>query len=173
MHLLQLWKLILDCIDCCILFLKEQLTSSSVTGGRKMVERGADELYLYLCICMWHKHMCICVFVDLREKLKSRLEGFEAQPRIILGSGKMIGEHQLLPSANWLFSWCVFMCVVQLIWFYVCRQMTWEDHLSPRRGREEGDTHLLLVSFIIIWQISLQPRPFCCPCNQIYSPTLK
>ena len=101
-HLLQLWKLILDCIDCCILFLKEQLTSSSVTGGPKMVEREADELYLYLCLCMWHKHVCFCVFVDLREKLKSRLEGFEAQPRIILGSGKMIGEHQLLPSANWL-----------------------------------------------------------------------
>ena len=59
-----------------------------------MVEREADKLYLYVC------DTNICVFVDLREKLKSRLEGFEAQPRIILGSGKMIGEHQLLPSAN-------------------------------------------------------------------------
>ena len=181
MHLLQLWKLILDCIDCCILFLKEQLTSSSVTGGRKMVEREADKLYLYLCLYMWHKHMCICVFVDLREKLKSRLEGFEAQPRIILGSGKMIGEHQLLPSANAnmclcvLFSWCVFMCVVQLIWFYVCRQMTWEDHLSPRRGREEGDTHLLLVSFSLFGKYLYNLERFVaqCPCNQIHSPTLK
>ena len=107
MHLLQLWKLILDCIDCCILFLKEQLTSSSVTGGRErswqtvfvFVYMYVTQTYVYLCIC-WPQREAEEPPGGLRSSTQNNL-GFRENDRRAPAS-----------------SFC--KLIVQLICFYVC-----------------------------------------------------